>query len=273
WRIFLYTLDDSGYQLLSETVVPHICAGICFYAPDHIFANRFTVDEETYTYFYRIEQDYSLTFLREIVSSGTTSLIMENAIIQSIDGGSVIDTTDPDNPAVSHIISLPTNAGHVATFDGYEHYLFNDTFHSFLLGSTFGLRGYIYGINLRFYQQGCFFNPGPVSCVKARIDAISDNEDPFVPELPQTVKSYPNPFRSSATIEFSLSRNEAVTLEVFNYRGQKVSDLSRQMYGSGTHQLEWDGIDAKGNKLGSGIYFLRIRTSGASYLHKLVLLN
>jgi hypothetical protein len=273
WRIFLYTLDDSGYQLRSETVVPHICAGICFYAPDYIFANRFTVNEETYTYFYRIEQDYSLTFLSDLVSAGTTSLIRENAIIQADDGGSVIDTTDPDIPAVSHIISLPTDAGWQATFDGYEHYLFNGMFHSFLLDSSFGLQGHITGVNLRFYQPGCFLNPGPASCVKARIDAISDNGDPFVPELSQKVKSYPNPFKSSATIEFSLRQNEAVTLDVFNCRGQKISDLSCQMYGRGTHQLEWDGTDSQGNRLGSGIYLLRMRTPRESYLHKMMLLN
>jgi hypothetical protein len=273
WRIFIYTLDDSGYQLRSETVVPHICARIYFYTPDHIFTDRITVDEETYFYFYRIEQDYSLTFLREIVSSGTASLIMENAIIQSIHGGSIIDTTDPDLPAVSYIVSLPSSAGWQTTFDGHGHYLFNDMLYSFLLDSNFGLRGHINGVNLRFYQQGCFLNPGPVSCVKARIDAISDNGDPYIPELPQTVKSYPNPFKSSATIEFSLLRDEVVTLEVFNCRGQKVADLSRQMYASGTHHLVWDGTDGQGNRLSSGIYLLRAKASGASFLHKMVLFN
>jgi len=273
WRIFLYTLDDSGYQLRSETVVPHICARIFFYTPDHIFANRITVNEETYTYFYRIEQDYSLTFLRELVSTGTTSLIMENAIIESNDGGSVFDTTDPDNPVVSHIISLPTNAGWEATFDGNEHYLFNDLFHTFLMDSSFDLRGHLNGINLLFYQPACFLNSGPASCVKARINAISDNDDQFAPELSQKAKSYPNPFKSSTSISFDISASGTVNLSIYNLKGQLVRTLAAGNLDCGRHSVVWDGTDNSGRAVTNGLYFYRLTANGHSESHKMLLLK
>jgi len=89
--------------------------------------------------------------------------------------------------------------------------------------------------------------------------------------LPQALslnQNYPNPFNSTTAINYSnqLSadgrRRWTVTLRVYNIAGQLVRTLVDERQRAGVHSVVWDGRDAQGQEVGSGIYFYRLQVTG-----------
>jgi flagellar hook assembly protein FlgD len=63
-----------------------------------------------------------------------------------------------------------------------------------------------------------------------------------------------------------------VTLDVYSVTGQRVRPLENRAFEAGEHRLTWDGTDASGKALASGVYFVNLRADGASYTQKLFIL-
>ncbi len=71
--------------------------------------------------------------------------------------------------------------------------------------------------------------------------------------------NYPNPFNPSTTISFALPQASEVTLAIYNVRGQLVRTLVSGALLAGRHQAIWDGRDAGGAQVASGLYIYRMR--------------
>ncbi|TVQ75280.1 MAG: T9SS C-terminal target domain-containing protein, partial [Balneolaceae bacterium] len=67
-------------------------------------------------------------------------------------------------------------------------------------------------------------------------------------------QNYPNPFNPATTISFTLAHPAAVTVEIFDLTGRKITRLADGDRPAGRHQVTWDAADAA-----SGIYLLKIR--------------
>jgi glucose/arabinose dehydrogenase len=74
--------------------------------------------------------------------------------------------------------------------------------------------------------------------------------------------AHPNPFSSSATMEYSLAAASHATLEVFDVRGRLVAKLVDKSVAAGDHTAVWDGRDVDGRTQPSGVYFCRLTTGG-----------
>ncbi len=85
--------------------------------------------------------------------------------------------------------------------------------------------------------------------------------------------NFPNPFNPSTTIFFSLDEPAEVELVVYNILGQEVTCLVSRWYDVGEYQVVWDGNDSRGNPVGSGVYFYRLRTGQQSQTRKMILLK
>ncbi len=87
-------------------------------------------------------------------------------------------------------------------------------------------------------------------------------------EAPLTVLPVrPNPFRSSAEIQFSLAAPSDVTVRVFNAIGQEVAVLADgQTFGSGAQTLRWEAAG-----VAAGIYVARIEAGSESATVRMVL--
>jgi len=81
---------------------------------------------------------------------------------------------------------------------------------------------------------------------------------------------YPNPFTEDAKIECRLKEASQVKLSIYNQRGQLVKQLVSEGKMAGTHTANWDGRDAKGRKVSSGIYFVRLIAGKESSQKKLI---
>lgn len=82
-----------------------------------------------------------------------------------------------------------------------------------------------------------------------------------LPERIRYVYNYPNPFNPSTTVHCDLSsqkNTDAVSIRIFNLRGQKVRTLCKRAKVTGEHTVVWDGLDDTGRELPSGIYFIHL---------------
>jgi flagellar hook assembly protein FlgD len=64
-----------------------------------------------------------------------------------------------------------------------------------------------------------------------------------------------------------------VELGVFNARGELVRTLARGDHPAGKQRVSWDGRDNAGREVGSGVYFIRLRTDGGCASEKVVKLR
>jgi len=83
------------------------------------------------------------------------------------------------------------------------------------------------------------------------------------------ISAYPNPFTSTATIEFQLTSTSNVSVEVFDLNGKKVADLYKGTAEAGQpYQVQLNGAD-----LPPGIYIYRINTGDKVYNDRLILIK
>ena len=82
-------------------------------------------------------------------------------------------------------------------------------------------------------------------------------------------QNYPNPFNPNTTIEFSIPKQEYVSLKIYNSLGQEVALLLSEKLNSGNHKANLDA-----SHLTSGIYICRLQAeNGFAQYRKLVLLK
>ncbi len=84
---------------------------------------------------------------------------------------------------------------------------------------------------------------------------------------------YPNPFNPETEIRFQLPEDSHVTLSIFNLLGQKVRGIIDEKMAMGYHSIKWDGKDALGNNLTSGIYIYRLEAGSFVGSKKLMLIR
>lgn len=84
---------------------------------------------------------------------------------------------------------------------------------------------------------------------------------------------YPNPFNPSVTIPFVLSASQRVHISAYTMNGRKIAVLADDTFTLGHHKLVWDGVDELGQRLPSGVYFIRLKAGDISSTRKVVLLR
>jgi hypothetical protein len=86
---------------------------------------------------------------------------------------------------------------------------------------------------------------------------ITDEE--ALPTNFAVLQNFPNPFNPSTTIRFALPEKSVVSLAIFDMRGGLVRELaSQQFYEQGWKELSWDGNNAAGQPVASGMYYYRL---------------
>jgi hypothetical protein len=83
---------------------------------------------------------------------------------------------------------------------------------------------------------------------------------------------WPNPFTSGTSIAFSLVRGGNAQLSIFDTRGRLVKTLVSASLPAQQHTYTWDGTDACGQVVASGIYFARLNVGNETSEARKVLL-
>ncbi len=80
----------------------------------------------------------------------------------------------------------------------------------------------------------------------------------LIPERFGLAQNTPNPFNPVTSIGIELTSHVLVTLKIYNLLGREVVTLWDQTpLSSGRHSILWDGKDARGKSLPSGVYLYR----------------
>lgn len=99
------------------------------------------------------------------------------------------------------------------------------------------------------------------------------------PDKPGRARTYmlaqnaPNPFVSSTSIAFEIPRRADVNITVYNTLGQRVRALVSERMEPGVHRVTWDGRNAGGKRVSSGVYFYRMQADSYTTTRKLLIVN
>jgi sugar lactone lactonase YvrE len=107
-----------------------------------------------------------------------------------------------------------------------------------------------------------------------QVNPLSINE--YEIELPRStglLQNYPNPFNPRTVINYSLSECCDVSLGIYNVKGKLVRQLVNEAQGKGTYKVIWNGKNTRGEQVGSGIYFSRLRAGRSAQSRKMLLLK
>ena len=81
-------------------------------------------------------------------------------------------------------------------------------------------------------------------------------------------QNYPNPFNPVTNIEFTLTNDTKVVLNIYNVLGEKLFEVLNKNLNAGLHTIQFDG-----KYLPSGIYFYELKTGNKSDVMKMTLLK
>ncbi|MBN1291127.1 MAG: T9SS type A sorting domain-containing protein [Candidatus Latescibacteria bacterium] len=105
------------------------------------------------------------------------------------------------------------------------------------------------------------------------IITTSVDEEDQTPEAIPLIKTYPNPFNPSTTIEFTLPESGFATVTIYSLAGQNIRELAADFMPAGRHTLSWDGKDANGINVSSGIYITRLQAGKHTATGRMVLVR
>jgi hypothetical protein len=89
--------------------------------------------------------------------------------------------------------------------------------------------------------------------------------------LVEDARVHPNPFNPSVTVEFDVPRMALVEVGIYDIAGRLVRTLLNEPRPAGVHRSVWDGKNANGRSVATGIYIARVRIGETVLARKLVL--
>jgi len=139
--------------------------------------------------------------------------------------------------------------------------------------------GSAYGQSLILMADNSYFLGGSagthVWMVRTEPDPLNRNEvsllDPAFPSLIALEAPYPNPFNSSTRIAYTLATPSDVHLRVYDLMGWEVATLFEGRQMAGGHQALWNGKNALGAPVSSGVYFVRLETPVGGNANRIVI--
>jgi flagellar hook assembly protein FlgD len=90
-------------------------------------------------------------------------------------------------------------------------------------------------------------------------NALVDVGRAIVPDGLVLYANYPNPFNPSTTIRFDVPQSGLVNLTIYDLNGRRIATLVDENMAAGSHQVSWNGRDASGISVASGVYIYRLQ--------------
>jgi hypothetical protein len=106
--------------------------------------------------------------------------------------------------------------------------------------------------DLWIYKYGCIFVDGCPPQVGVK------EESRTIPTGFSLHPNYPNPFNPSTTLRFDIEKSAMTEISIYNVLGQKVITLVSEELSPGTYSTSWNGLNAQGNSVASGVYYVRM---------------
>ncbi|MBN1349275.1 Ig-like domain-containing protein [candidate division KSB1 bacterium] len=89
----------------------------------------------------------------------------------------------------------------------------------------------------------------------------------------ELAQNYPNPFNPETQISYSLPAVSSVTIAIYNVKGQLIRMLVDERQSAGRYRFAWNGMNDHGEKVVSGVYFVRLVARGFVAVRKMSLIH
>ena len=115
--------------------------------------------------------------------------------------------------------------------------------------------------------------------VAVTTENVENHSDTINIPSAQMTQNYPNPFcatssRGIATsINYIVKKTQNVKIDIYNIKGQKVTNLINKVKTPGKYTIGWDGHSKSGKKISSGVYFYRMKSGNYTSTKKMILLK
>jgi hypothetical protein len=106
-----------------------------------------------------------------------------------------------------------------------------------------------------------------------RPDDVTGTDRLVTPDATYLAQNFPNPFNPTTQISFGLDKPAKISLRVYDVAGRLVREVAEGELPGGRYERVWDGKDAKGDPVSSGIYFYRLDAGAFTQTRKMVLLR
>jgi len=81
-------------------------------------------------------------------------------------------------------------------------------------------------------------------------------------------QNYPNPFSANTKIQFNVIEKCDVSLDIYSFQGERVSNIINKQYMPGNYNITFNG-----SKLPSGIYYCKFQAGEYADVKKMILLK
>ena len=108
------------------------------------------------------------------------------------------------------------------------------------------------------------------------LSALATDPQDETPTTLTLLGASPNPFVTSTEIRYTIPLMEdarAIEICIYNALGQHVRTLLNTRRNAGEYNIFWDGTSKHGHSVGSGVYFVRLKTGGLIQTKKVVFLG
>ena len=147
-----------------------------------------------------------------------------------------------------------------ATDSTFASRIFDDT-----LGATSkqftelqSLKWYYWRVNVTNQYGVSLFQSSPFKFQTKNQPAGAKEESRTIPTGFSLYPNYPNPFNPSTTLRFDIEKSAMTEISIYNVLGQKVITLVSEELSPGTYSTTWNGLNAQGNTVASGVYYVRM---------------
>ena len=82
---------------------------------------------------------------------------------------------------------------------------------------------------------------------------------------------YPN--LTNSCLRYELKDSDSVSLSIYDLSGQRIRQLVDEHQQAGHYELEWDGRDASGARVATGVYLYGLRAGDFRSVRKMVLMK
>jgi hypothetical protein len=110
-----------------------------------------------------------------------------------------------------------------------------------------------------------------VSGIHYPVTSVEKEPNPIVSFM--LYQNYPNPFNPRTVIRYELQSGGYVILKITNVLGREIKTLVEEFALPGRYEVMWDGKDAEGNSVASGIYIYRLGVNGFHLSRKLLFIK
>ena len=89
----------------------------------------------------------------------------------------------------------------------------------------------------------------------------------------EVYQNYPNPFNPETWIPYKLNQSSDVKISIYSSIGEQIRTFDLGLQTQGDKKLHWDGKNAKGESVASGIYFYQFDAGNTQIVRKMWLMK